>query len=64
MCIDKKRGGMRFRNLYAFNVAMLEKQGWRLLSKPNSSGGRILKSIYYPTEDFMDASLGHYPSFL
>ena len=33
---SKLKGSMGFRNLQAFNLAMLEKQGWRLLINPNS----------------------------
>lgn len=33
---SKLKGGMGFRNLHTFNLAMLAKQGWRLLSNPHS----------------------------
>jgi hypothetical protein len=34
---------------------MLAKQGWRLLSKPESLCARVLKGKYYPNSDFMNA---------
>ena len=36
MCKSKLNGRMGFRNLQAFNLAMLAKQGLRLISNPNS----------------------------
>jgi hypothetical protein len=32
----KKAGGMGFREMHLFNLVMLGKQGWRILTKPNS----------------------------
>ncbi|KAJ9556786.1 hypothetical protein OSB04_011400 [Centaurea solstitialis] len=53
-----------FRDFTAFNVAMLGKQAWRLVSNPTSFVSRIYKAKYYPRGVFMEARLGNSPSFL
>jgi hypothetical protein len=44
-------GGMGFRDLVLFNQSMLERQGWRLLTEPNSLCARVL----FPHTDFWHA---------
>ena len=36
MCNPKARGGLGFRNLKAFSLAMLAKKAWRILNNPSS----------------------------
>ncbi|KAJ9561419.1 hypothetical protein OSB04_006579 [Centaurea solstitialis] len=64
ICTPKKFGRLGFCDLTAFNVAMLGKQGWRLVSNPSSLVNRIFKAKYYPHGDFMEARLGNSPSFI
>jgi hypothetical protein len=63
MGISKSRGGMGFRDLAVFNKALLAKQGLRILKNPDSLVARILKDKYFPSEDFMGASIGYRPSY-
>ena len=63
MCKSKLNGGMGFQNLQAFNLAMLAKQGWRLLSNPHSLFARIYKAKYYPHGDVLNSKLGSNPFY-
>ena len=63
MCKSKLNGGMGFQNLQAFNLAMLAKQGWRLLSNPHSLVARIYKAKYYPHGDVLNSKLGSNPFY-
>ena len=54
---------MGFRNLRAFNKAMLAKQLWRILQNPNSLVARVLKSRYFPFGDILNAKLGNSQSY-
>jgi hypothetical protein len=53
---------MRFRNLEIFNLALLAKQGWRLIKNLTSMVAQILKEKYYPNGSFLDAQMGRAPS--
>lgn len=64
ICTRKENGGLGFRNLEAYNLAMLAKQGWKLITTPNTLSSRILKAKYFPNKDFMETSLGSNPSFI
>ncbi|XP_031120805.1 uncharacterized protein LOC116024042 [Ipomoea triloba] len=63
LCVPKKYGGLGFKDLRAFNLAMLGKQAWRFLINPQSLVARIYKARYYPKSTFVDATIGGCPSF-
>ena len=48
---------MRFRDLECFNIALLGKHGWRMMTNPESLCSRVLKGCYFPNSDFMSASV-------
>ena len=50
--LSKKDGGMGFQNQRAFNLAMLAKQGWRLLHDTNSLVYKCLKSKVFSKNSF------------
>jgi hypothetical protein len=52
----KTKGGMGFRDLPLFNKALLGKQGWRLMTRPDSLCTRVLKRRYFHDTDFLAAT--------
>lgn len=64
MCTLKAEGGMGFKDIKVLNLALLAKQGWQILSNPNSLSHKILKEKYFPESNFMEAQLGHKPSYI
>jgi hypothetical protein len=49
---------MGFQDLLRFNKALLAKQGWRLVTNPDSLAAKIIKAKYYANGDFWSASTG------
>jgi len=56
-------GGLGFRCLRDFNLAMLAKQIWRLHNSPNSLIAKCFKAKYYPTTNVLQAFIGVNPSY-
>ncbi|KAJ0013735.1 hypothetical protein Pint_20054 [Pistacia integerrima] len=53
-----------FRDFELFNLAMLAKQGWRLLHYPNSLAARVLSAKYYHDGNFLEAKVKRSSSFI
>lgn len=63
LCFSKEEGGLGFRNLAAFNMAMLAKQAWRVITNPDSLVARIYKARYFPFGSFWTAAEHATPSY-
>lgn len=63
MGVAKSKGGLGFRDLVMFNKALLAKQMWRLLIKPNSLVAQILKAKYFHNCTVPEATVGARPSY-
>ena len=57
LTISKKEGGMGFQDLRSFNLAMLAKQGWRLIHENGSLLSLCFKAKYFPRCHFLDAAV-------
>ncbi|KAL4332654.1 hypothetical protein GQ457_07G000040 [Hibiscus cannabinus] len=63
ICLPKAAGGIGFKDLHLFNIALLGKQLWRLLSAPGSLLCRTLRAKYFPDGDLFSASAPARSSF-
>lgn len=59
-----EHGGLGFKDIRAFNDALLAKQLWRLLTQPNLLMSEVLKARYYPTRGLLNAEAQSNDSFL
>ena len=56
MTLSKKEGGLGYKDLHSFNIAMLAKQGWRMLTNDKSLCVRVLKAKYFPNSSILQAT--------
>ncbi|XP_043700196.1 uncharacterized mitochondrial protein AtMg00310-like [Telopea speciosissima] len=55
ICEPKQFGGLNIKRSVDMNQALLAKKAWELLISPTSPWGRIMKSKYFPSSNFLDA---------
>lgn len=55
LSVSKQRGGVGFRSLYGFDIALIGKQCWKLMQEPQSLVARMFKARYYPDSHFLQA---------
>jgi hypothetical protein len=60
---SKEEGGMGYRDLESFNLALLAKQGWWMLKNPDSLVSKVLQQKYFPNDSFLSSQLGRNPSY-
>lgn len=60
----KRDGGLGFRNVRDFNVALLGKKAWRLFVYPQKPVSKVFKARYYPTNSFLTGKFGSNPSYI
>ena len=53
---SKAHGGLGFRDIHSFNIAMLSRQIWRLIQKQESLYAQLLKAKYYPDGNILNAA--------
>ena len=51
----KAEGGLGFKDLQDFNLALLGKQLWRILMQPNLLMSRVMKAKYFAGKSIWDA---------
>ena len=64
LCSPKVDGGMGFRDLKAFNLALLAKQGWRILKNSDSLVYKVFKAKYFAETTFLEAQMGRKTSHI
>ncbi|KAL0389086.1 UNVERIFIED_CONTAM: hypothetical protein Scaly_0265700 [Sesamum calycinum] len=55
---SKEKGGLGFKRLLYQNMAILSKQGWRIVVNPQGLAHQVLRAKYFPNPDFFTAPVG------
>ncbi|XP_066320099.1 uncharacterized protein [Miscanthus floridulus] len=64
MTQPKYLGGLGFWDIEMFNLALLARQAWRIMQNSEPLSTKLLKAIYFPNGQFLDADLGSKPSHI
>ena len=64
VCLPKEEGGIGFRLIHEFNLALLAKQLWRLVQYPDSLVARVLRGRYYRLSSPLSATSTSSPSYV
>lgn len=64
LCNAKNDGGLSFKNLHIFNLALLGKMGWRLMNDLDALVCLVFKVKYCHHRDFCSSSAGRNPSYM
>ncbi|XP_043714540.1 uncharacterized protein LOC122662899 [Telopea speciosissima] len=63
LCRLEQQGGLEFKDPKLHNQALLSKLAWRLWSSPETYWAKMMKAIYYPKTNFLDAKAGNQSSW-
>ena len=64
LCVPKAKGGLGFRDLKCFNLALLAKEVWRLYDRGENLLHKLLKARYFKNSGVLEALRGYDLSFL
>ncbi|XP_048611432.1 uncharacterized protein LOC125585793 [Brassica napus] len=64
VCLPREEGGIGFRMIHEFNLALLAKQLWRLVQFPDSLVARVLKGRYYKLTSPLRVNSASCPSYV
>ncbi|XP_048608970.1 uncharacterized mitochondrial protein AtMg00310-like [Brassica napus] len=64
VCLPREEGGIRFRMIHEFNLALLAKQLWRLVQYPDSLVVRVLRGRYYRLSSSLRVNAISSPSYV
>jgi len=59
----KTLGGLGYRELESFNLALLAKQAWKIVKYPDSLVAKVFQEKYFAGGSFLESQLGNRPSF-